>query len=110
MYFPQNFPEQLEGIAIYFNGPNSDPKAQVWINIGYAAQLGGMMCMNGPTYTMPEKPKGFSLFTDIETHVAQVDTLRIASASELANEQAEQSGYILQGKVWSPNHLNSNVS
>ena len=93
MYFPQSFPQQLEGIAEYLNGPNPDPKAQVRINIGYAAELGGMMCMNDPTYTKPEKPEGFSLFTDVEPRVPQVDTLRVATVSELANEQSEQSEY-----------------
>ncbi|KAJ4368374.1 hypothetical protein N0V83_006731 [Neocucurbitaria cava] len=93
MYFPASFPQQLEGIAEYLNGPNPDPRAQVRINIGYAAELGGMMCMNDPTYTKPEKPEGFSLFTDVEPRIPQVDTLRVATVSELANEQSEQSEY-----------------
>lgn len=56
MYFPQSFPQQLEDLAKYLNGPDTDPRAQVRINIGYAPELGGMMCMNDPTYTKPEKP------------------------------------------------------
>jgi hypothetical protein len=93
MYFPPSFPNQLEKIAKYLNGPNPDPKAQVRINIGYAAQLGGMMCMNDPTYSKPEKPEGFEVFTDIEPRVPQVDTLRVGTVLEMAEEQSAQSEY-----------------
>jgi hypothetical protein len=92
MYFPTSFPSQLEELVNYLHG-QPDPKAQVRINIGYAAQLGGMMCMNDPTYTKPEKPKGFEAFTDIQPRVPQVDTLRVATVLELAEEQSAQSEY-----------------
>jgi hypothetical protein len=75
MYFPASFPSQLEELANYLNW-QPDPKAQVRTKIGYRAQLRGIMCMSDPTYTKPEKPKGFEAFTDIEPHVPQVDTLR----------------------------------
>lgn len=66
IYFPQVFHQQLEGIADYLNGPNPDPKAQVRVNIGYAADLGWVMCMNDPTLTMPERLKGISQPTDFQ--------------------------------------------
>lgn len=42
LFFPQSFPGQLDALAEYLNGPNTDPKAQVRINIGYAAEFGGL--------------------------------------------------------------------
>ncbi|KAH7088172.1 hypothetical protein FB567DRAFT_620472 [Paraphoma chrysanthemicola] len=92
MYFPQSFPQQLDHLAEYLNG-DPDPKAQVRINIGYAHQVGDIMCMNDPTYTKPEKPDAFAAFTDIEPRVPHVDTLRIGTVSEMANEQSAQSEY-----------------
>lgn len=92
MYFSQSFPKQLEDLAEYLNG-KPDPKAQVRINIGYAHQVGGIMCMNDPTYTTPEKPEAFAAFTDIEPRVPQVDTLCIGAVSDMANEQSAQSEY-----------------
>jgi hypothetical protein len=93
LYFPQSFPGQLDALAEYLNGPNTDVKAQVRINIGYAAEFGGLMCMNDPTYTKPEKPDALAPFVDIEPKVEAVNTLRIDSVKAMADEQSAQTTF-----------------
>jgi hypothetical protein len=66
---------------------------QVRINIGYAAEFGGLMCMNDPTYTKPEKPEVLSAFVDIQPRVEAVNTLRVDSVKGMADEQSAQTKF-----------------
>ena len=85
-YFEPSFKSQIQALVDYLHDPNPDTNIHICISLGYAAAIGGIMCMNDIFNTKPEKPKALEPFADVSPQVDQMKSLRTDSLKGLTTE------------------------
>ncbi|KAL4861667.1 hypothetical protein BDV12DRAFT_179916 [Aspergillus spectabilis] len=97
-YFPPSFPAQIDALVKQLYEPESSEAEDThfMISIGYAAQMGGNMCMNQVYQTGPptsggedqQPPAVLVPFTDIQPRVDQISSVGVRSLTQAAGDQA----------------------
>ncbi|PYI36245.1 FAD-binding domain-containing protein [Aspergillus indologenus CBS 114.80] len=94
-YFPASFPAQIEALVQELQNPGAEaPDTHYMISTGYAAMMGGAMCMNQVYYTgasdaQQQPPAVLQRFsTAIEPQVPQISSVAVQSLSQAAQGQA----------------------
>ncbi|KAI1382908.1 uncharacterized protein F4822DRAFT_440683 [Hypoxylon trugodes] len=89
LYFPGNFPGQIEALVAEVQKPDADPNTHLMISIGYSSSMGGNMCMNTVYYTQDvENPAVLEPFTGIQPQVKQPGIPKPLSLTMMASSQA----------------------
>ncbi|KAL4925064.1 FAD-binding oxidoreductase [Aspergillus undulatus] len=96
-YFPPSFPGQIEELVRQLRAPDKGTEEiHLMISTGYAAVMGGAMCMNQVYHTgsEPENQNGgqppavLVPFTDIQPRVDQLSSVAVRSLKQAAEDQA----------------------
>ncbi|KAL6238694.1 hypothetical protein BDW75DRAFT_246771 [Aspergillus navahoensis] len=92
-YFPSSFAGQIEALVHELRTDKAAGETHLMISTGYAAQMGGAMCMNQVYLTGPEinngnPPAVLVSFTDIQPRVDQLSSMAVQSLSQAAEDQA----------------------
>ncbi|KAH6664563.1 hypothetical protein B0J14DRAFT_607259 [Halenospora varia] len=92
-YFAPSFPSQIEALVNELHNPNASKETHLMISIGFSAMLGTEpMCLNQPYYLQAvENPPVLDPFTKIQPQIDALNTMRLQTLSEAANEQAQSS-------------------
>ena len=90
-YFAPSFPSQIEALVNELQKPNASKDTHLMISIGYAAMFGNdLMCLNQPYYLEAvENPPVLDPFTKIQPQIDAMNTMRLQTLNEAANEQAQ---------------------
>lgn len=92
-YFAPSFPSQIEALVNELHNPNASKETHLMISIGFSAMLGTEpMCLNQLYYLQAvENPPVLDPFTKIQPQIDALNTMRLQTLSEAANEQAQSS-------------------
>lgn len=102
-YFPDNFPGQIQAVCAELQNPDASKETHIMISQGYsgimAALNGGHFCMNQTYYTgkiestgdeKPTVPKVLEPFVNVQPQIDPMNSMRIMTLKDAANEQAQQ--------------------
>ena len=94
-YFGPSFPGQIDSLVEELQKPETPETEDThfMISTGYAAQMGGTLCMNQVYYTGPqtqtEQPPAVLVpFTDIQPKIDQLSSVAVRDLKEAAGDQA----------------------
>lgn len=94
-YFPSGFPSQVQAYCDELHKPEASEETHIMISQGYShvfAQLGGHFCMNQVYYTREvERPTVLEPFVSIQPQLESMNSMRMMTLKDAANEQAKQS-------------------
>lgn len=90
-YFTPSFPQQIEALVSELRKPNASKETHLMISIGFSAMFGdNPICLNQLYYLEAvENPPVLDPFTKIEPQIDAMNTMRLQSLTEAANEQAQ---------------------
>ena len=90
-YFAAGFPGQIDALVSELHKPDASKDTHLMISIGYAAMFGNnLMCLNQPYYLEAvENPPVLDPFTKIQPQIDAMNTMRLQTLAEAANEQAQ---------------------
>jgi len=90
-YFAPSFPGQIEALVNELHKPNASKDTHLMISMGFAAMFGNdLMCLNQPYYLETvENPPVLDPFTKIQPQIDAMNTMRLQTLNEAANEQAQ---------------------
>lgn len=98
-YFPSSFPGQIQAYCDELHKPDASDETHIMISQGYShafAALGGHLAMNQLYYTREvEKPVVLEPFANVQPRVDALNSMRIMTLKEAANEQAKQSDGVM---------------
>ena len=88
-YFANSFPGQIDALVAEVRKENPDEETHLMLSLGYAAAFGQNMCMNQTYYTKEvEKPAALEPFVAMQPQLDALNTMRMMSIKEAAEEQA----------------------
>ncbi|KAF2106111.1 hypothetical protein BDV96DRAFT_591461 [Lophiotrema nucula] len=94
-YFPASFPSQIQSLCDELKKPDACEETHIMVSQGFShvfAALGGHFCMNQLYNTRDEeKPAVLEPFVNVQPQVDQMNSMRMLTLKEAANEQAQQS-------------------
>lgn len=94
-YFPPSFPGQVQAYCDELNKPDASEETHIMISQGFSdafADLGGHFCLNQLYYTREvEKPVVLEPFVTVQPQIDAMNSMRILTLTDAANEQAQQS-------------------
>ncbi|KAF4631708.1 hypothetical protein G7Y89_g6423 [Cudoniella acicularis] len=93
LYFAPSFPSQIEALVNELRDPNASKETHLMISIGYSPLYGkDVLCLNQPYYTQAvENPPVLDPFTKIQPQIDAMNTMRLHSLKDAADEQAGSS-------------------
>lgn len=101
-YFAPTFPSQLEALVKVLNDPVEGKRTHLMVSTGYSALFGDdVMCLNQPYYLDEVgNPPVIDVFSKMQPQVDALNTMRLQTVSEAAQEQAggtqSQVRYVLE--------------
>lgn len=93
-YFAPSFPSQVEALVAELKKPDASPETHLMVSLGFSAMINkdAIMCLNQPYYTKAvENPPELDPFTNVQPQIPQMNTMRLHSLKEAAQEQAASS-------------------
>lgn len=88
-YFTNSFPGQIDALVAELQKEEPSEETHLMFSIGYAAVFWQNMCMNQTYYTREvEKPAVLEPFVAIQPQLDALNTMRMMSLKEAAEEQA----------------------
>ena len=110
-YFAPSFPGQIDALVNELRKPDASKETHLMISIGFSAMFGNdLMCLNQPYYLQAESnPPVLDAFTKIQPQIDHLNTMRLQTLNEAANEQAQSAQTQVRYIVLSqPNLLETN--
>ena len=92
-YFAPSFPSQVEALVNELHNPTASKETHLMISIGYSPMYGKeVLCLNQAYYTQAvENPPVLDPFTKMQPQIDAMNTMRLHSLKDAANEQAGSS-------------------
>ncbi|KAI5865348.1 hypothetical protein GGS23DRAFT_422663 [Durotheca rogersii] len=89
-YFGQSFPSQVEALVRELQKPDATVETHLMMSLGYTASFGPeTVAMNQVYYTQEVvKPPVLDVFTNVETQIDGLNTMRMMNLSDASREQA----------------------